>query len=144
MFKLFTTGIIFINLFFPYCMAFPSWENIEFKNRKIEFKKDSCIGNNGKLIFTSSAYSVFVVDKSEIENRENNFRAGLTRQVVRPSEIVMNFKNQETIKEIGIYIGMGNFRMFESENFKYVHNTGGYSLSYKGEIVCKFDKHDHF
>ena len=74
-------------------------------------------------------------------NRQNNWRAGLQRQLISPTEIIINFKDGSNLREIGIYAFQGNWQGFESKNISYVSSTGGYSLFYKEKQICAFDKY---
>ena len=58
-------------------------------------------------------------------NRQNNWRAGLERQLISPTEIIINFKDGSTLREIGIYAFQGNWSGFESKNISYVSATEG-------------------
>ena len=74
-------------------------------------------------------------------NRQNNWRAGLERQLISPTEIIINFKDGSNLREIGIYVSQGNWSGFESKNISYGSSTGGYSLFYKEKQICDFDKY---
>ena len=145
MFKISAKLIIIFNLLPLSCLGsdylIPNWKRSNGEVRIQQFGEKYCNGN--KIQFNNSrySYSLFTIHNSEVMDRQNNLRAGLERQLISPTEIIINFKDGSNLREIGIYVSQGNWSGFESKNISYVSATGGYTLFYKEKQICHFDKY---
>ena len=82
-------------------------------------------------------------------NRQNSWRAGLERQLISPTEIIINFKDGSNLREIGIYAFQGNWSGFESKKLRSLEslkllnwgfrNTNTFEISKKGETTFELD-----
>jgi len=59
------------------------------------------------------------------------------------AKIFVTYPNGIKKEEIGITQGWGNFANFQSQNFSYGYNTGGFQIKEKQTVICKYDKHIH-
>ena len=145
MFKISAKLIIIFNLLPLSCLGsdyiIPNWQRSNVRIRIQQFDQDYCSGNKIEFNNSGYSYSLFTIHNSEVMNRQNNWRAGLKRQLISPTEIIINFKDGSNLREIGIYAFQGNWSGFESKNISYVSSTGGYSLFYKEKQICAFDKY---
>ena len=62
---------------------------------------------------------------------------------VNTAKIFVTYPNGIKKEEIGISQGWGNFANFQSQNFSYGYNTGGFEIKEKQTVICKYDKHIH-
>ena len=145
MFKISAKLIIIFNLLPLSCLGsdyvIPNWQRSNVGVRIQQFDEDNCNGNKIQFINSGYSYSLFTINNSEVMNRQDNWRAGLERQLISPTEIIINFKDGSNLREIGIYAFQGNWSGFESKNISYASSTGGYSLFYKEKQICTFDKY---
>ena len=145
MLKISAKLIIIFNLLPLSCLGsdyvIPNWQRSNGGVRIQKFDEEYCNGNKIQFNNSGYSYSLFTIHNSEVMNRQNNWRAGLERQLISPTEIIINFKDGSNLREIGIYAFQGNWSGFESKNISYGSSTGGYSLFYKEKQICYFDKY---
>ena len=146
MIRFFLKIIIIFNLIPLSCFAMPNWERWDHKEGDIgRLNKKNC--NDNEVIFRGLGYgyTLWTINESKIINGGlpgglPGQRDGLERQYINIKEVIINFKDGQKINEVGIFLNRGNSAEFESKNISYGRATGGYSLTYKGELICDYDK----
>ena len=144
--KFYLKTILIFNLIPLSCFAIPNWERWDHEEGRIhKFSKEFC--NDNEVIFRSLGYGyrLWTINESQIQNAGlpgglPGSRKGLERQYINMKEVIINFKDGKKINEVGIYLYRGNSAEFKSKNIRYGVGTARYSLTYKGELICEYDK----
>ena len=107
--------------------------------------KKYCNGNEVIFKDLGYGYTLWTINESKIINGGlpgglPGQREGLKRKYIELVEVIINFNDGKKISESGLHFHIGNYEAFYSKNIVYGRATGGYSLEYKGEIICDFDK----
>ena len=146
MIKFYLKTILIFNLIPFSCLAIPNWERWDSKGGGTsKLIKEFC--NDNEVIFRDLGYgyTLWTINESKIiygglSGGLPGQRDGLERQYINIKEVIINFKDGQKINEVGLFLNRGNSAEFESKNISYGRATGGYSLTYKGELICDYDK----
>ena len=104
----------------------PGIESVNSPPRFIRPRKKDCDGIAVQLFSNSPQ---FIIDSP-------------SRVYVTPAEVLLTFDNGETIREMGLFAGWGNWSGFESKNVRMGQSTGGYTVHFKDKRICGYDKYD--
>ena len=123
--------IILIGLISPnyFSIAHP-FRKVSRPNRFINTSAQNCDGH----VIKFESFPPYLQGNGNI--KQDN----LLPKRIHAAKIIVRYPNSKRREEIGLSVGWGNWVRFNSQSFSYAHNTGGFRITEKENILCEFNK----